>query len=150
MRLVDRLERGVVLAVLGLMVLVVLESAVEVAWLVVRWVFEPPTGLVENGRLLDVFGAILLIVIGLELLASIRAYLRDAVLHLGLVLEIALVALARKAIVLDLEKYDGVTLLGLAAVVLALGFALYLQQRDRGAVAGGRHGEAGGRLPPEP
>lgn len=128
-RLVDRVERAVVLAVLGLITLVVLESAVEVGWLVFRWAIEPPTGLVESGRLLDVFGAILLIVIGLELLASIRAYLRDAVLHLGPVLELGLVALARKAIVLDLEKYDGVTLLGLAALVVALGSALYLQRR---------------------
>ena len=34
--------------------------------------------------------------------------------HVEIVLEVALIAIARKVIILDLEKYDGVTLIGMA------------------------------------
>lgn len=127
LRAVAVVEDVVVFAVLLLVLVLVVESAIEVAWLVASRIVRRPLGLIEAGRLLDAFGAILLVLIGLELLASVRVYLRDHVLHLAVVLEVALVAVARKAIVLDLEKYDGITLLGLGVLVAALAFAAYLQ-----------------------
>jgi uncharacterized membrane protein (DUF373 family) len=130
LRWVGLVEQAVVVAALFLMVVLVIESTVELGWLVVDRLVRRPLDLIESGRLLDVFGAILLVLIGLELLVTLRAYLRDHVLHLHVVLEVALVALARKVIVLDLERYDGLTLLGLGALVAALSLAIHLQRRE--------------------
>jgi uncharacterized membrane protein (DUF373 family) len=60
------------------------------------------------------------------------------VLHLGIVLEVALIAVARKIVVLDLAKYDGVRVLALSALVITLAGALYLERRNRSDFPRGR------------
>ena len=42
-----------------------------------------------------------------------------------IVLEVALIAIARKVIIIDLEKYGSLTLLGIAALILAVAVAFY-------------------------
>lgn len=87
--------------------------------------------MLEVDELLELFGFFLLIVIGVELLETIKAYLRDNVIHIEIVLEVALIAIARKVIVLDLSKYDGVSVLAVAALILALAVASMLRRRAR-------------------
>lgn len=91
----------------------------------------PPILLLEVDELLEIFGFFLLILIGVELLETVKAYLRDNVVHLEIVLEVALIAIARKVIALDLSKYDGVTVLSVAALILALASAFFLERRTR-------------------
>ena len=57
--------------------------------------------------------------------------MRYNVIHVEIVLVVALIAISRKVIVLDLAKYDSVTVLAIAALIiaLALGFVLVRQAR---------------------
>jgi uncharacterized membrane protein (DUF373 family) len=48
------------------------------------------------------------------------------------VLEVAVIAIARKVIILDLEKYDGLTLLGTAGLIAAVAAALFVLKRRTG------------------
>jgi uncharacterized membrane protein (DUF373 family) len=50
------------------------------------------------------------------------------------VLEVALIAMARKAIILEPNALPGLTLFGLAVVILALGVAFYFERQteDKG------------------
>ena len=52
--------------------------------------------------------------IGLELLATIRMYAIDNKVHVELVMVVALIAVSRKIIVLDYAKTDAITILGIA------------------------------------
>jgi uncharacterized membrane protein (DUF373 family) len=81
--------------------------------------------------LLDIFGYFLLILIGVELLETIKAYLSEHVVHVEIVLEVALVAIARKVIILDVKELPSLTLIGIAAVIVALAAAYYLEKRGR-------------------
>jgi uncharacterized membrane protein (DUF373 family) len=72
----------------------------------------------------------MLVLIGVELLETIKAYLVEGVVHVEIVLEVALIAVARKVIILDLEKYGSLTLVGIAALVLALAIASYAVKRQ--------------------
>jgi Ca2+-transporting ATPase len=76
-------------------------------------------------------GFFLLIIIGLELLESIKTYLQRTLIQVEIVLEIALIAIARKLIVLDVSKYGAPVLLGLAALILALAVGLMVYRRSR-------------------
>ena len=80
-------------------------------------------------ELLDIFGFFLLVLIGIELLETIKAYLVESVVHVEVVLEVAIIAIARKVIILDLEKYDGLTLLGTAGLIAAVAAALFSLKR---------------------
>jgi uncharacterized membrane protein (DUF373 family) len=51
---------------------------------------------------------------------------RENVVHTEVVFAVALIAVARKVIILDIKKIGSMTLLGLAAVILALSVGYYL------------------------
>ena len=63
------------------------------------------------------------------LLETIRAYLAENVVHVEIVLEVALIAIARKVIILDFEKYNGLTIVGIAGLILAVAAACYAVKR---------------------
>jgi hypothetical protein len=80
----------------------------------------------EKVFIIEIFGLFLNILIALELLENITAYLRKHVIQVELVFITALIAGARKIIILDLEKVTGLQLLGLAAAILALAISYWL------------------------
>lgn len=122
-------EHVVVYALIGLMSLVIVVATGELGWLIYRDLSTPPILTLEIEQLLDLFGFFLLILIGVELLETIKAYLVEHVVHVEIVIEVALIAIARKVIVLDLSKHSGVTVLAIAALVLALACAYFIEKR---------------------
>jgi uncharacterized membrane protein (DUF373 family) len=73
-----------------------------------------------GATLSQIFGLFLSVLIALEILENITAYLKEHVVHVELVIATALTAVGRKLVILDLEKISGVSLIGLAAAVLSL------------------------------
>jgi len=124
-------EKIVVLSLIVMMVLVISLAVIELAWIIIQDLIEPPFLLLETNDLLDIFGFFLLILIGVELLETIKAYLSEHVVHVEIVLEVALVAVARKVIILDVKELSSLTLIGIAAVIIALAAAYYLEKRGR-------------------
>lgn len=118
-----KFEHAVVLSLISMMVLVVLLATIELGWIISKDIYTEPMILLEIDELLEIFGFFLLVLIGVELLETIKAYLLDKVVHVEIVLEVALIAIARKVIILDLEKYDSLTVLSLAGLILAVSVA---------------------------
>ena len=127
-----KFEQGIVHILIGMMMLVVLLATVELGWIIARDIVTPPVILLEIGELLEIFGFFLLVLIGVELLETIKAYLVEQVIHVEIVLEVALIAIARKVIILDLEKYSELTLVGIAALILSIAAAVYAVKRVLG------------------
>ena len=72
-KLIDQIEKVVVLGLLGLMLLVVIAGAIELVFVTIQAMMEPPRYLLlDINELLRIFGFFLLVLIGLELLASIK------------------------------------------------------------------------------
>ena len=124
-------EKVVVLALIAMMALIILLATCELGWLIVKDILTPPIILPGITELLEVFGFFLLILIGIELLETIRAYLVEHVVHVEIVLEVALIAVARKVIILDVKEYSATTILAVAALILALSVAFFLERRAR-------------------
>jgi uncharacterized membrane protein (DUF373 family) len=124
-------EKIIILALIAMMVLVIFLSVIELAWILIQDLIRPPILLLEINDLLDIFGFFLLILIGVELLETIKAYLAEHVVHVEIVLEVALIALARKVIILDVKELSSMTLIGIAALIIAMAAAYYLEKRTR-------------------
>jgi len=124
-------EQAVVHVLIALMVLVILVAIVDLGWMVIEDILRPPFLVLEADGLLKIFGFFLLILIGVELLETIKAYLEEHVVHVEVVLEVALIAVARKVIVLDLKEHDAVTIAGIAALIITLAAAFYLEKKAR-------------------
>ncbi|BAT51315.1 hypothetical protein NOS3756_02380 [Nostoc sp. NIES-3756] len=101
------------------MVLVILVAIVDLGIFIVKEVFTVPYGKI-NTTLFKVFGLFLNILIALEILENITAYLKKHVFQVELVIVTSLIAVARKIIILDLEKVQGIDIIGLGTAVLAL------------------------------
>ena len=124
-----KFEYVIVLSLIAMMVIVVVLTTVELGWLIIRDIITPPIILLEIDELLEIFGFFLLVLIGIELLETIKAYLMTNVVHVEIVLEVALIAIARKVIILDISQYESLTLIGVAALISAVGLAFLVIKR---------------------
>lgn len=113
-----------------LMVLVVVLAVAELYWIIAKDIFSPPLFLLEIDELLEIFGFFLLVLIGLELIETMKAYFTTGVIHAEVILSVAIIALARKIVILDMGAYEGVTLIGVGVIIIALAITLYLIRRN--------------------
>lgn len=134
MNYLKRFEHLVVMALIAMMIVVIFLTTIELAWIIILDIITPPIVFLEIHQFLEIFGFFLLILIGIELLETIKAYLLEKVIHIEIVLEVALIALARKVIILDMSKYDSVTVLAYAALIIAVAVA-FSTVKKRGPVA---------------
>ncbi|WP_205828076.1 phosphate-starvation-inducible PsiE family protein [Microbulbifer sp. SH-1] len=109
-----------------LMALVIIWSVADVVWVLYQRLRSEPLLLLNHNDLFDVFGAIMLVLISIEIFINIRLYLGSNVIPIQLVVATALMAIARKVIVLDLDETGPIYILGIAAAVLALGITYWL------------------------
>lgn len=130
-RLLDRFERFTTSALLVLIGAVVLLATVELAWLLAKDVLTPPIFLLEIEELQELFGQFLLVLIGMELMYTMRLYIEDRSIHLEAVLAVALIAVARKIIVVEPKDLPPGALFAVAAMVVALAVGHYVVQRRR-------------------
>ena len=129
---VKKFENSIVIALLGMMVLVVFFSTIELAVILVDQLLSPPLLLLEIHELLTIFGFFLMILIGLELVETLKVYISEEIVHVEFVFLVAIIAVARKFIVLDIKNLDPLTLIGLASIILALSGGFYLLKKALG------------------
>ena len=122
-------ERAIIAGLIFLMAVTVLFSALDLGWLVVQELLAPPSFLMDVNDLLDTFGLFLLVLIGLELLETFKAYLAEHVIHVEVVFMVAMIAIARKVIILDVKELPSATLLGIASILITLSGGYYLFRR---------------------
>ena len=109
-----------------LMTLVIIFSVADVTWVLYQRVMASPVGLLNVTDILVSFGAFMATLIAIEIFLNIVLYLRDDVLHVKLVLATALMAIARKVIVLDYKVLEPEYIWATAAVILALSIGYWL------------------------
>jgi uncharacterized membrane protein (DUF373 family) len=128
-RALDLFERAVVTALIVMMALAILGSTIDLGWVFLKDLLGAPFDLLNVGELLDIFGTFLVVLIGLELMDTVKTYLAEKRVHVKLVLMVAMIAVARKIIVLDLKETSAGTLLAIAATVLALAGGYFLMRK---------------------
>lgn len=102
------------------MLIVIVVIMVDLILFLATALFNPsPEGFFLN-TLKEIFGLFLSILIALEILENITAYLKKHVVQVELVIVTSLIAVARKIIILDLDKTRGTSLIGLAIAILSL------------------------------
>lgn len=127
-------EKSIIMVLIGLMAILLILATVELIYTVYKAVAETgeDTLVINLDNLMNVFGVFLLVVIGIELLDTIRVYFREHVIHVEVVMLVAVIAIARKIIVMDFEYYSGLEILGIAAIMLALAGGYFLIKKAGG------------------
>lgn len=117
---------GIVSKVLSIiMVLVILASIWNLIGFLGQSLFLPNNEPFSK-TLFKIFGLFLNVLIALEILENITAYLKKHVVQVELVIVTSIIAVARKIIILDLEKVEGDEVIGLGVAVLCLSISYWI------------------------
>jgi len=119
-------EKFIIHALIVMMAGVLILATVELGYYLVNSIIESRYLLINLDNLLDLFGIFLIVLIGIELLDTIKVYFKENVVHVEVVVLVAIIAISRKVVVMDAEELSGDKLIGIAAIIVALAIAYFL------------------------
>jgi uncharacterized membrane protein (DUF373 family) len=123
------IEKIIVITLIFMMSFVLLLATVELARFVISAIGNEGDWLISLNGLTGLFGVFLLVLIGIELLDTIKVYLKQNVVHVEVVVLVAIIALARKIVIIEVEQLSGELLIGIGVLIISLAIAYYLIKR---------------------
>jgi uncharacterized membrane protein (DUF373 family) len=135
-RVMRLIERGILHAAQVLLVLVIIVALYQLWYLFVVAIRDHVTDIRSIPMLTEAvqrgFAGVLLVVLGLELLETLRVYFAHHRVRLETILVVAIIAVARHVINLDFHAVSGAEVAGIAALILALTGGYFLVQKSAG------------------
>jgi uncharacterized membrane protein (DUF373 family) len=126
MRSIHTIENLVSKVLSVALIVVILVSLYDLVVILIKDLFTTePVGFFSK-TLIEIFGLFLNILIALELLENVTAYLRKHIVQVELVVVTALIAISRKIIIFDPNKYSKDDLIALTVGTLALAASYWL------------------------
>ena len=130
--ILKKYEKLMIQALMVMMAIVLALASIDLGWLIIKDIIKPPHLFLSVNQLLDIFGLFMLVVIGIELLETImKTYLTPGRPHYEVVLSVAIIAISRKVIILDLKEVNGLSLVGIGAIIVALTSGYFLMKRSQ-------------------
>lgn len=142
------IEKGIIHVLIVMMSIILVLATVELGYYLARNIFFSDYLLMDLDDLMDLFGVFLLVLIGIELLDTIKVYLKQNQVHVEVVVLVAIIALARKIVILKVEQLAGETIIGIGVLIIALAIAYYLIKKAGLMVC--RFDDDGEKPKPEP
>ena len=75
------IEKGIVYSLIVMMAIVLILATIELGYCLIRAILASDYLLLDMDGLMDLFAAFLLVLIGIELLDTIKVYLKESVVH---------------------------------------------------------------------
>ena len=108
-----------------LMIIVIISGVIDVGWTIYQRFASEPHFILTMNDILMTFGAFMVVLIAIEIFQNIILYLRDDVIHVKIVLATALMAIARKVIILDYDELEPMYIFATGVVLVATGIAYW-------------------------
>lgn len=123
---INRFQTIIIKAVIVMMALVILSATLEIGWIVIRDMLNPPVFLIGVDQILDVFGLFFLVIIGIELLETVKMIIVESSMNVDVIILVGVTAIVRKVMIIDIKNTDPFFLMGLGVLIIALAAAYYL------------------------
>ena len=123
-------EHTVVVLLLIMMMVVVGTAVFEMLVLLIASFDPEPEAVITIRELHSIFGLFLLILIGIELLETIKVYLLDDSIRVEIVFLVAMIGITRHVIDMDYKNVDPLSLVGMAAIIIALTAGYFLLRKS--------------------
>lgn len=132
--IVNRFEK-VIYAVLMIMLMAILVAGIiDLGFILITSLTNIPSGLLEAHEMIAVLGGCLLVLIAIELLDTIKAYFFENIIHVEIVVLLAIIAVARKVILLDPTGMSGteygIQLIGIGVIIAGFAGGYYLIKKE--------------------
>ncbi len=124
----NQFERGIYYILIALFSIVIFFTVIELVILVIQAIVEVTSYRLDTHEIIDLFGFFLLILIGLELIDTIKVYMKENRIRVEAILLVTIIAISRKVILFDPfeEGIGDMPILGVAAIIIALCSGYYL------------------------
>jgi uncharacterized membrane protein (DUF373 family) len=119
------IQRGIIYTLIVMMSAVLILATIELGYYLIKSIVGSRHFLMDLDQLMDLFGVFMLVLIGIELLDTIKVYLKENVVHVEVIVLVAIIAVARKVVVLKIEEIEGLTIMGIGVIIVALAVAYY-------------------------
>lgn len=129
LRIVDLVEKLIIRALIVLLLLAITMGTCELARVIIVDMLAPPILLLDISTVFNIFGLVLVILIGMELLKSMKMFLNEEKIKPELVIEVAIIALCNKVITLDVGHLPSAIPLGIAALLVGLSAGYFVLRR---------------------
>lgn len=126
MRFLKNFEIIVTWILMVLIAIVVIASLLQVGYAILGEIFCTATPLINVSQMPSILGSLLMVLIGLELLQTVKEYLKEQKLHVEMVIMVALVAIARKVIIFDYKDTSWQYLIGMGVLFITLSAGYYM------------------------
>lgn len=127
--LIKHIERFLIWGILLVMSIILILAFVDIVWEIKEKIIATPMFIIDAEGLMDLFSIFLVLLIGLELLETVKAYLKHDIVHVEFIILVSIIAIARKVIIWDFEKYNTNELISLAIMITALGITYFLLKK---------------------
>lgn len=134
------LNRFAVRSLAVLMTAVILFGVIDVIWTLYLRLREPPIFILTIDDIVGVFGAFIAVLIAIEIFVNITVYLTENVIHVQIVMATALMAIARKVIIIDFKDLEPEYIWSTATVVLAMSIGYWLVNKKDAQSSKDEHG----------
>jgi uncharacterized membrane protein (DUF373 family) len=129
-KLLKYIEKFLVWGILMVVSLLLILAFIDIVYEIIQKIKAPPVFVINADGFMDLFSIFLVLLIGLELLETVKAYLKEDLFHVEFIILVAIIAISRKVIVWDFEKYSTSELLSLSAMIVALGTTYFLIKKS--------------------
>ncbi|MGD9778997.1 phosphate-starvation-inducible PsiE family protein [Methanomethylovorans sp.] len=130
MKYVSGFQKLIIKAIILMMIVVILSSTLEIGWIILSDLIEPPVLFLNVEKVLDIFGLFFLVLIGIELLETIKMIINESTLNVDVIILVGITAIVRKVMIIDLKTTPPLFLVGMGVLVIALAGAYYLINRS--------------------
>ncbi|MDD1686060.1 phosphate-starvation-inducible PsiE family protein [Methanoregula sp.] len=145
---IDKIEKGIYAALIIMLIIVLLAAVVDLVIGLYNVLVKVTPIQAEAHEMITLLGGFLLVLIGVELLETIKAYFHENTIHVEIVVLLAIIAVSRKVIIMDPTSMSGFEfgfeLMSIGVIIVGLGAGYYLIKK-----AGITIGPGGMRKPEE-
>jgi uncharacterized membrane protein (DUF373 family) len=125
------LQRVIIIVLLFIMSLILLLATFNVIYFIVKNIIQEPLTQLAPDNLMELFSIFLVILIGIELLETVKAFLLRETIQVEIVVLVAIIAVARKVIIWEFTNGSTIEIFGLSAILLSLGLTYFLIRKTR-------------------
>ncbi|MGA2698844.1 MAG: phosphate-starvation-inducible PsiE family protein [Methanoregula sp.] len=123
---INRFEKLVYILLIAFLVIVLVFAIGQMFFYLWTTLTTAPVLILDNSELSTALGGFLLVLIAVELLDTMKAYITENVIHVEVVVLLAIIAIARKVILLSPSGNDGLELIGIGIIIVGLAASYYL------------------------
>ena len=127
--IVNKFEKCVYALLMVLLMIVLVAGLYDLISSMYHFLIDSTPWILSPSEVILVLGGFLLVLIGVELLDTIKAYFIENTIHVEIIILLAIIAMARKVILLNPAPADPVAfafeLMGIGVIVVGLGAGYY-------------------------